>query len=113
MEALVSVPRQDLPRPSASDKGMEVLDLVPDPRPGTAEEVITARRTRAIRRLVVELPPSEREVIVASFGLFGHPELSLRQVAKRFGYSKTGAWRVRERALNRLRARMGPAEEWL
>lgn len=113
MQPLVTLRRQDLMRLPASERGTELLELVPDPRPGPEEEVASAELASRIRRLVARLPGRERQVIVASFGLGGRAELSLRQIASRLRCSKTGAWRLRDQGLGRLRAQLGPAEEWL
>jgi DNA-directed RNA polymerase specialized sigma24 family protein len=94
-------------------KQSELLDLIPDPGPTLRERSCAVPRAREMRRPVSELPRRERRVIVASFGLNRTGELSLSQSARRCGFSKPEAWRRRQRGLELLRARMGPAEEWL
>ena len=51
------------------------------------------------------LEPREREVIIMRYGLFGLPELTQKQVAKRLDISRSYVSRIEKKAVEKLRKR--------
>ena len=61
-----------------------------------------------IRRLVAErLTEREAQVIRLRYGLDGHAPRTQREVAKRFGISRSYVSRIEKRALGKLEAALG------
>jgi RNA polymerase sporulation-specific sigma factor len=50
-----------------------------------------------------ELKPREKVVIIDRFGLFGHDELTQREIAAKLGISRSYVSRIERRALLKLR----------
>ena len=91
----------------------EIPDHDPDPNPlevlinredqETAGQV-TDFRNALVGRLVRQLPKLEHQVISWRYGLAGHEPMSDEQIAQRLGMSRSGVWRIRQRALETLRS---------
>ena len=52
-----------------------------------------------------ELTDREREIIIYRYGLYGHQPLPQREIAKRFGISRSYISRIEKKALEKLRSR--------
>ncbi len=56
-----------------------------------------------LRQAVKDLPPREREIIVMRFGLYGHQELTQKEVAQYMGISQSYISRLEKRIMLKLR----------
>ena len=56
-----------------------------------------------LRQAVKELPQREQEIIVMRFGLYGHQELTQKEVAQRMGISQSYISRLEKRIMLKLR----------
>jgi len=62
-----------------------------------------------VRRHLASLPINLRAVVARRFGLDGHPEMTIDQIADWLGVSRPAAQRVVDRGLSRLRFSLSPA----
>ena len=85
----------------AGDGGLTVADVLPDDfvMEEHCEQTDTARRLRA---LVAALPARDRELLALRYGLDGRAPMTQRQVAARFGISRSYISRLEKRALASL-----------
>ncbi len=58
---------------------------------------------RILRQAVKELPEREREIVVMRFGLYGHQELTQKEVAQVMGISQSYISRLEKRIMLKLR----------
>ncbi|MBQ8360028.1 MAG: RNA polymerase sporulation sigma factor SigE [Oscillospiraceae bacterium] len=56
-----------------------------------------------LRQAVKELPDREREIVVMRFGLYGHQELTQKEVAQKMGISQSYISRLEKRIMLKLR----------
>ncbi len=56
-----------------------------------------------LRQALSELPQREREIILMRFGLYGHKELTQKEVAQKMGISQSYISRLEKRIMLRLR----------
>ena len=56
-----------------------------------------------LRQAVRELPEREREIVVMRFGLYGHKELTQKEVAEYMGISQSYISRLEKRIMQRLK----------
>ena len=56
-----------------------------------------------LRQAVKELPDREREIVVMRFGLYGHKELTQKEVAETMGISQSYISRLEKRIMLKLR----------
>ena len=56
-----------------------------------------------LRQAVKELPEREREIVVMRFGLYGHKELTQKEVAQFMGISQSYISRLEKRIMQKLR----------
>ena len=56
-----------------------------------------------LRQAVKELPEREREIVVMRFGLYGHQELTQKEVAQQMGISQSYISRLEKRIMLKLR----------
>ncbi len=56
-----------------------------------------------LRQAVKELPEREREIVVMRFGLYGHKELTQKEVAQYMGISQSYISRLEKRIMQKLR----------
>lgn len=56
-----------------------------------------------LRQAVKELPEREREIVVMRFGLYGHKELTQKEVAEYMGISQSYISRLEKRIMQKLR----------
>ena len=56
-----------------------------------------------LRQAVKELPDREREIVVMRFGLYGHKELTQKEVAEYMGISQSYISRLEKRIMQKLR----------
>lgn len=59
-----------------------------------------------LRQAVKELPEREREIVVMRFGLYGHKELTQKEVAQYMGISQSYISRLEKRIMQKLRKEM-------
>ena len=85
----------------AGDGGLTVADVLPDDfvMEEHCEQTDAARRLRA---LVAALPARDRELLALRYGLDGRAPMTQRQVAARFGISRSYISRMEKRALASL-----------
>lgn len=60
---------------------------------------------------VLNLPPGEAVIIVLRFGLDGEQECTLEECAQIFEMSRERVRQIQQRALERLRARLGVVDD--
>ena len=75
---------------------------------GTEEDVILRPMEEdvdlcVLRQAVKELPDREREIVVMRFGLYGHQELTQKEVAQVMGISQSYISRLEKRIMLKLR----------
>ena len=56
-----------------------------------------------LRQAVKELPQREREIVIKRFGLYGHKELTQKEVAQEMGISQSYISRLEKRIMQKLR----------
>ena len=56
-----------------------------------------------LRQALQELPPREREIVLMRYGLYGHKELTQKEVAQKLGISQSYISRLEKRIMLRLR----------
>lgn len=56
-----------------------------------------------LRQAVKELPEREREIVIKRFGLYGHKELTQKEVAHEMGISQSYISRLEKRIMQKLR----------
>ena len=56
-----------------------------------------------LRQAVKELPDREREIVVMRFGLYGHKELTQKEVAQKMGISQSYISRLEKRIMQKLK----------
>ena len=56
-----------------------------------------------LRQALAELPEREREIVLMRFGLYGHKELTQKEIAQRMGISQSYISRLEKRIMLRLR----------
>ena len=84
---------------------MPATDVVPD----LAEELDQELATRALHKLVSQLPQRLRRVIVGRYGLGKHPPCSLKELGEELGLSGERVRQLQQEALAWLRH---PAHSW-
>ena len=75
---------------------------------GTEEDLISRPLYEAVDRRILRaslnlLSPRERELILMRYGLFGHRELTQKEVAQKLGISQSYISRLEKRILERLK----------
>jgi RNA polymerase primary sigma factor len=95
-----------LERPVGEEGETELGDLLGGSEPGVEEEVVVTLRDEAVRAVVRELPPVEREVIQLRFGLNGDRDpVSIRETARRLEMRPSDVQRLERTALEELALR--------
>jgi RNA polymerase primary sigma factor len=95
-----------LERPVGEDGETELGDLLAGREPPPEEEVEVTLREEAVRAVVRELPPVERDVIQLRFGLDGDRDpVSIRETARRLGVRPSDVQRMERHALEELALR--------
>ena len=56
-----------------------------------------------LRQALQELPPREREIILMRYGLYGHRELTQKEIAQKMGISQSYISRLEKRIMVRLK----------
>ncbi len=59
-----------------------------------------------LRQALAELPSREREIVLMRYGLYGHKELTQKEVAQKMGISQSYISRLEKRIMLRLRKEM-------
>ena len=72
-----------LDRPVGSEENTSLGELVPEERPGPAEELSLSLRDRTLREAVDELPDDERRVIQLRYGINGDEPTPIREASRR------------------------------
>ena len=90
---------------TVGDKGeTPLLNLLVDSRSINPEEELIRRETAGLLHSgVLRLTKSEQIVIVNRFGLGGGPEVSLKEIGKRLGFSRERARQVEDQGKKKLR----------
>jgi RNA polymerase primary sigma factor len=95
-----------LERPVGEDGETELGDLLAGREPPPEEEVEVTLREEAVRAVVRELPPVERDIIQLRFGLDGDRDpVSIRETARRLGVRPSDVQRMERHALEELALR--------
>ena len=82
---------------------LTLIDIISDDYDLT-EEVDTKLRLERLRVIFpVTLDEREKEIIELRYGLYGHPELTQREIAKKLGISRSYVSRIETAALKKLR----------
>jgi RNA polymerase primary sigma factor len=95
-----------LEKPVGDDGESALGDLLPGDTPAPEEEVEVTLRQDAVRAVISELPPPEREVIQLRFGLNGDRDpASIRETARRLDIRPGEVQRLERHALEELALR--------
>ena len=87
----------------ADEEGDGLAELVPDERPGPAEEAFRAQVQAAVAQALQDLTPREREVLELRFGLRDGQPRTLAATAAVLGLSKAKVHELERQALAQLR----------
>ena len=89
--------------PFADDDGGSLLDVLPNGNiPDTDRPLIQESLREEVSRVLMHLSDRERAVIEAYFGL-GQPELTLVEIAEKYGLTRERVRQIKEKAIRRLR----------
>lgn len=89
--------------PFADDDGGSLLDVLPNGNiPDTDRPLIQESLREEVSRVLMHLSDRERAVIEAYFGL-GQPELTLEEIAEKYGLTRERVRQIKEKAIRRLR----------
>mgnify|MGYP003397198918 CR=1 FL=1 len=89
--------------PFADDDGGSLLDVLPNANiPDTDRPLIQESLREEVSRVLMHLSDRERAVIEAYFGL-GQPELTLEEIAEKYGLTRERVRQIKEKAIRRLR----------
>ena len=89
--------------PFADDDGGSLLDVLPNGNiPDTDRPLIQESLREEVSRVLMHLSERERAVIEAYFGL-GQPELTLEEIAEKYGLTRERVRQIKEKAIRRLR----------
>ena len=89
--------------PFADDDGGSLLDVLPNGNiPDTDRPLIQESLREEVSRVLMHLSDRERAVIEAYFGL-GQPELTLEEIAEKYGLTRERVRQIKEKAVRRLR----------
>ncbi len=91
-----------LDRPVGSEENTSLGELVPEDRPGPAEELSLSLRDRTLREAVDELPDDERRVIQLRYGINGDEPTPIREASRRLEMKQKEVRELESRALERL-----------
>lgn len=92
------------------DEEMEAMNILRCPKPRPEEVALTAAQADLVREGLAILPPAEREVIIAYFGLDGWPPRGMTEIARAqcaaggdFHNTRSRVRRLQSSAIRRLR----------
>ena len=89
--------------PFADDDGGSLLDVLPNGNiPDTDRPLIQESLREEVSRVLMHLSDRERAVREAYFGL-GQPELTLEEIAEKYGLTRERVRQIKEKAIRRLR----------
>jgi RNA polymerase nonessential primary-like sigma factor len=81
----------------------ELAELLEDTATTPEDSVMQSSLSNDLKRLMAELTPQQREVLVLRFGLFNaNPPLSLKEISKRFNMSREWVRQIERSALKKL-----------
>ena len=93
-----------LDKPIGDGEDTELGDLVPDSTaPGPFDEASLHIRSESIRRVLDDLPPRERDVLIMRYGLGGEPPRTLEQCGEAFGITRERVRQIETASLRRLK----------
>ena len=93
-----------LDKPIGDGEDTELGDLVPDSTaPGPFDEASLHIRSESIRRVLDDLPPRERDVLIMRYGLGGEPPRTLEQCGEAFGITRERVRQIETASLKRLK----------
>ena len=93
-----------LDKPIGDGEDTELGDLVPDSTaPGPFDEASLHIRSESIRRVLEDLPPRERDVLIMRYGLGDEPPRTLEQCGEAFGITRERVRQIETASLRRLK----------
>jgi RNA polymerase primary sigma factor len=93
-----------LDKPIGDGEDTELGDLVPDSTaPGPFDEASLHIRSESIRKVLEDLPPRERDVLIMRYGLGGEPPRTLEQCGEAFGITRERVRQIETSSLRRLK----------
>ena len=93
-----------LDKPIGDGEDTELGDLVPDSSaPGPFDEASLHIRSESIRKVLEDLPPRERDVLIMRYGLGGEPPRTLEQCGEAFGITRERVRQIETTSLRRLK----------
>ena len=84
----------------ADTDGLHMADALSDDGPGPADLLEAAERKDIAARLLADLDPRLRYIVVRYYGLDGEPADTLESVARRIGITRERARQLREQAIS-------------
>jgi RNA polymerase primary sigma factor len=91
-----------LDRPVGTEADISLGELVPEERPGPADELQVSLRDRTLREAVMELPEPERKVIQLRYGINGDEPTPIREASRRLEMKQGELRALESRALEHL-----------
>lgn len=89
--------------PFADDEGGSLLDVLPNGNiPDTDRPLMQESLREEVSRVLMHLSERERGVLEAYYGL-GQPELTLEEIAEKYGLTRERVRQIKEKAIRRLR----------
>jgi RNA polymerase primary sigma factor len=93
--------------PISRDEDGWLRDLIPDERALTPDEILGDHQTAdRLNRLLQELDPRERKILLMRFGLDGSPPKTLEEVSQSIGRTRERVRQIQKRALSKLRGQL-------
>jgi len=96
----VSIHDSSLDATVADTDGLRMADALRDAEPGPVDLLEAAERREIAQRLLADLDPRLRRIVVRYYGLDGEPPDTLESVAKRVGITRERARQLREQAIS-------------
>lgn len=83
--------------------GLELGDLIPDPKGSPEDQIRTSIRDQALYKAIEKLNPRERLVLILRYGLESGEGMTLEEVGQKMGVTRERVRQIESKALSRLR----------
>jgi len=92
-----------LDRPIGEEGEASFGDLLPGDEPAPEEQVVVSLREQAVRRALMDLPDTERQVVELRYGMDGEGRpVGIQEIGRRLNLRQTEVRTIERRALERL-----------
>lgn len=79
-----------------------ILDVLKTTDPDFAEEIHKNDTIKLLKEYMKVLTPREKEVLAKRYGLDGNDEITQKEIAKKFGISRSYVSRIEKRAITKI-----------